>query len=57
MDFAVYLINDYGKWETALIPEELRQDFLDLLYACRKEGLRGVPVGEFRKWLAKKTKA
>ncbi len=52
----MYLINDYGKWETALILEELRQDFLDLVYACRKEGLRRVPEECFRKWLDQKQK-
>lgn len=54
MDFAVYLINEYGKRETALIPEEFRQDFLELLYACRQAGLRGVPEVVFEEWILKK---
>ena len=55
MDFDVFLINDLGKWEKASIPEELRDDFLELLYSCRSKRLRGVPVDVFQQWISEKT--
>ncbi len=55
MNFVAYLINDQGKWETVSIPEDLRGEFLELLYECRGKMYRGVPVDVFQQWYAEKT--